>query len=181
MIENERKYVLLPSITEELKKLSSYQKITQGYIQNSADGLQIRFRKTKFYEDNKKTETKRIFTLKSKNSDFTSTEIEIEISKPDFDSIWPKVNQTLEKIRYKVPEQDLYWEIDVFYDKEKEYFWMAEIELPDKQEWPTFIPDYIKNHLLYKVPLTDVRFSSKKLCDVTYANNVFKHLIKEKK
>lgn len=178
-IENERKYVLNPSVEDEFPGISIFHKVEQGYIQNSAKGLQIRFRKVKFYKDGEKTHTGRVFTLKSKNSDFTSTEIEQEISKDDFNAIWPKVTHQLTKTRYKVPVGDLWWEIDVFHGKDGNYFWMAEIELPGTQEWPESVPDYIEKHLLYKVPLTDGRFSSRKLYDEDYANILF-GMLKEK-
>lgn len=176
MIENERKYVLLPSIEEVLQNLTCYCQIEQGYIQNSAKGLQIRLRKVKDYVNGKKYNTDRIFTLKSKNADFTSTEIETELSKEDFDAVWPKVHQSLNKTRYNMSESEGVWEIDVFHGANGDYFWMAEIELPDHQEWPDSVPKYIKKHLLYKVPLTDGRFSSRKLYDETYANNLLSML-----
>ena len=179
-IENERKYVLHSSIEEELKDKPCH-KIKQGYIQNSAEGLQVRLRKVKHYIDNKKVDTKRIFTLKSKNTNFTSTEIETDLSKEDFDAVWPKVHQSLIKTRYKIEEGKLCWEIDVFHGVNGNYFWMAEIELPDTQEWPKSVPDYIKEHLLFKVPLTDGRFSSRKLYDETYANNLLNMLTEKEK
>jgi CYTH domain-containing protein len=180
-IENERKYVLHPSIEEELSSLTSVcYKIDQGYIQNSAEGLQVRFRKVRSYKHDKKYDTKRIFTLKSKNADFTSTEIETEVSKDDFKAVWPKVTNQLSKTRHKVFELEGYWEIDVFHGPNGNYFWMAEIELPDKKEWPDSVPEYITKHLLFKVPLTDNRFSSRKLYDETYANNILNTLLEGK-
>tara|TARA_Y100000034_G_scaffold38278_1_gene47005 strand:+ start:25307 stop:25858 length:552 start_codon:yes stop_codon:yes gene_type:complete len=178
-IENERKYVLLPSMEEEFKDRSIYYRVEQGYVQNAAEGFQIRFRKAEHYIGHKKVDTKRIFTLKSKNCDFTSTEIEVELSEDDFNALWPKVHQSLAKTRYKIKEDDLCWEIDIFHGEKGNYFWMAEIELPGKQEWPPFVPNYIEKHLLYKVPLTDHRFSSRKLSDKTYANNLFDQIVKE--
>lgn len=181
-LENERKYVLHPTIESELKDVEVYHKISQGYIQNSARGVQVRFRKIKTYNDGNKIETKRIFTLKSKNSDFTSTEVECDLSKEDFDAVWPKVHQRLKKTRYKIEDNGLIWEVDVFHGPDdRNYFWMAEVELPDHQEWPNHVPNFIKNNLLYKVPLTDGRFSSKKLYDITYAYNLFKQVTKEQK
>jgi len=180
-VENERKFVLYPSVEEELVNVPAHQRITQGYIRTSAEGVAIRLRKAKYYENNEKTDLKRIFTFKSRNPDFTSTEIETEITKKDFDAIWPKITRQLTKTRYNIKHGELWWEIDTFRGFGGSYFWMAEIELPEKQDWPDVVPDYIKNHLLYKVPLTDGRFSSKKLCDESYAKNLFKQLIKEQK
>ena len=51
---------------------------------------------------------------------------------------------------------------------------MAEIELSSKQKWPSHTPDYIEQNLLYKVPLTDERFSSRLLYDVAYATKLYK-------
>jgi len=178
-VENERKFVLYPTIEEELVNVPAHQRITQGYLKAATEGVVVRLRKAKHYENNEKTDLKRIFTFKSRNPDFTSTEIETEISKKDFDSIWPKTTRQLTKTRYKLPSGNLWWEIDVFLGFNGSYFWMAEIELPEKQDWPDIVPEYIKNHLLFKVPLTDSRFSSKKLCDESYAKNLFKQLIKE--
>ena len=101
-IENERKYVLFPTIERKLPMGEFSHKITQGYIKNSGEGVQIRLRKIEIYQGEKLFDTRRIFTLKSKNADFTSTEIEMSLSEPDFKAIWPKIHCQLTTTRYKV-------------------------------------------------------------------------------
>lgn len=72
------------------------------------------------------------------------------------------------------------WEIDVFKNLDnKSYFWMAEIELPEGQQWPQIVPSYIKENLMYKVPIEDCRFSSRRLSDSEYAMNLFNLLSKK--
>lgn len=176
-IENERKYVLFPTIERKLPLGDFSHKITQGYIKNSGEGVQIRLRKVEIYQGETKFDTRRFFTLKSKNADFTSTEVEMHLSESDFNAIWPKVHCQLTKTRYKVHEDSLCWEIDIFHGPDDNYFWMAEIELPSKQKWPASTPDYIEQNLLYKVPLTDERFSSRKLYDVAYATKLYKECL----
>lgn len=70
---------------------------------------------------------------------------------------------TLSKDRYIYEEDGLKWEIDFFKNGEDLYFVMAEIELPEGHVRPTKIPSLLKQHLLYEVPLTDDRFSNRKL------------------
>lgn len=56
-------------------------------------------------------------------------------------SIFPPVIKT----RYKIPHQNLYWEVDVFHDK-NEGLILAEIELPSENQH-LILPDWIKTEV----------------------------------
>jgi CYTH domain-containing protein len=107
-------------------------------------------------------------------------EIEKKIDERDFTDLWPLCLNKLEKYRYVLKDQELNtWEIDFFKDHHNDtYFAMAELEMPEGQISPNIIPEFISNNLIYEVPLTDCRFSSKLLGDVRYAINLHKSLTK---
>lgn len=75
--------------------------------------------------------------------------------------MWKSISKKhkLEKIRYKIDQ----CEIDYFYNNGKVYFAMAEIELPENQEEPTAIPDFIKKHVIHNVAKHDIRFCNANL------------------
>jgi hypothetical protein len=50
---------------------------------------------------------------------------------------------------------------------------LAEVELKEGSPRPKRLPEFIKKHLLYEVPLTDDRFSNKRLGDVDYATRLY--------
>jgi CYTH domain-containing protein len=136
-------------------------------------GLSLRFRKTKL---NKKINF--FMTFKTTvNGGGRTVEIEKRISKRDFKDIWPLCLNKLDKIRYLIHNAEELWEIDFFKDyANKTYFAMAELEMPENKTKPNNIPDFIKNNLIFEVPLIDSRFSSKLVADVKYANNLLRSL-----
>jgi CYTH domain-containing protein len=107
-------------------------------------------------------------------------EIEKKIDQRDFDDLWPQCMNKLRKLRYLVrDEAKQVWEIDFFKTHDnRNYFAMAELEMPEGQIEPEIIPSFIKNNLLHKVALTDCRFSSKLLGDVRYASDLYDSLEK---
>lgn len=172
-IENELKYVLKSSIEDDLAQLeeADFYNITQAYLP-SVDDIQLRLRSIA-----KNDKIKRVFTIKSKNVDGTNTEIEHSLEEDDFNELLKKASKFVTKIRWNYKG----WEIDVFKNNNEEsYFWMAEIEMPPGQKAPESIPKIISKHLLFSVALTDNRFSSKKISDITYATKLLKHLKKLK-
>ena len=169
IIENERKYILSSEIENRLVDVPYYW-IKQAYLP-SVNNIAYRLREVT------KNKVKRIFTIKSRNVDGTNTEIEFPVEKEDFDALFSKADRFVNKRRHIVDHLSGTWEIDVFLDSEgKSYFWMAEIELPEHQTEPTSLPDIIKEYLIYEVPLTDGRFSSRKVSSIKYATKLLKHL-----
>jgi CYTH domain-containing protein len=149
-IENERKYLLNINSLDEISNISSRKlEIKQGYLSKKARIRQVKDEIASFY-----------FTYK-KLIDNNLIEIETKISVKDFLVLWESINKKhkIEKIRYKIGE----WEIDYFYDNEKIYFAIAEIELPENQEEPKTIPDFIKKYVIHNVAKHDIRFCNANL------------------
>jgi CYTH domain-containing protein len=169
--ENELKFMLDYKGTEEkfAKIAESKILILQGYL-FSSKGSSLRCRKAK---------NKHYLTLKS-NVNNRVVEIEKQIDERDFNDLWTQCMNKLEKLRYNVPDkQGQIWEIDFFKDHTgNNYFCLAELEMPEGQLAPMFMPKFIKEDLLFEVPLTDCRFASKMLADIRYASDLYK-LIKE--
>lgn len=103
-------------------------------------------------------------------------EIEEKIDKRDFYDIWPNCLNKVYKTRYKKDG----WDIDFLKDhNEKTYFALAEIEMEEGKLQPDIIPSFISQNLIFAVPLTDFRFSSKHLSDVRYATEIYNTLKKK--
>ena len=172
--ENEKKYVLKRDTEEDFKNRA----VTKGFIWQgylfSSKGSSVRLRKLQGCRVSKVTH---YLTLKS-SVNGRVVEIENTINERDFNDLWTQCMNKLEKIRYVIPDKkEKIWEIDFFKDHNKEnYFCLAEFEMPEDQLQPEFMPNWIKDILLYDVPLTDCRFSSKLLADVRYANDIYKEL-----
>lgn len=107
-------------------------------------------------------------------------EIQKKISQRDFEDLWEIAINKLEKIRYHfVVKKDYLWEVDFFLDKkDKPYLALAEHEMPEAQEEPDFIPSLISKHLIFAVPLSDTRFSSRRLAEVSYAKNLYNSFLR---
>lgn len=105
-------------------------------------------------------------------------EIEKKIDQRDFNDLWPQCMNKLIKLRYILRDSHRqFWEIDFFKTHDnKNYFALAELEMPEGQVKPKYIPPFITKCLLHMVPLTDCRFSSKLLADVRYATELYKTL-----
>jgi CYTH domain-containing protein len=169
--ENELKFVLLLDTEEQYKKLAHHKVfIHQGYLVASK-GISLRCRKV----ENKKVNY--YLTLKS-SVNGRVVEIENNIDERDFNDLWSQCMNKLEKVRYVVMDgKDQEWEIDFFKDyNSNNYFCLAELEMPEGQEKPKTIPNFIKENLVYEVSLTDCRFSSKLLADVRYATKTYNQL-----
>lgn len=155
---------------EKFKKLAHHKaKIYQGYL-FTTKGMSLRCRKV----ENKKTSF--YLTLKSTVAG-RCVEIENPIDERDFNDLWTRCMNKLEKVRYYVYDKDNLWEVDFFKDHNREnYFCLAEFEMEEGMLRPNFVPDFIKDCLIYEVELTDCRFSSKMLADIRYANDIYKDL-----
>jgi CYTH domain-containing protein len=164
--ENEKKYALFLNIEDKFQKLAeSKLLISQGYL-FSSKGTSLRLRRVK---------NKHYLTLKS-SVNGRVVEIENIIEERDFNDLWTQCMNKLEKIRYIVIDKsDQVWEIDFFKDHNGiNYFCLAECEMPEGQLSPRYIPRFIRENLLFEVPLTDCRFASKLLADIRYASDLYK-------
>ena len=164
--ENERKYLLKSECESEVNELSSEQfLISQGYL-IATRGITTRIRKSVKKSNGSETY---YFTLKV-NTAGRCVEIETKLDQRDFNDLWQLALNQLEKIRYIIKHEKNTWEIDFIKDyKGETYIAVAEVELPEDQMEPDSVPNIVKKNLLYKVPLTDNRFSNKLLSNAKYA------------
>jgi len=160
-IENERKY-LLP-LDFDPAQLVGWTKhsIRQAYLD---DGLRIR-----------EIDAAHVFTYKKWIPQTQElVEIELAISKEDFDLLWSQRIETLEKTRYEKHIGEALWVIDLLHDPAGGIFVaMAEAELPRHMPAPDVIPDEIAPHIIYTVAAGDNRFTNKKLSDPAYAARLY--------
>jgi CYTH domain-containing protein len=174
--ENERKYVLKSECELAVNELSSEQyDIAQGYL-IATRGITVRVRKS--IKRSNKAENY-VFALKV-NTAGRCIEIENNLDKRDFDDLWAIALNQLEKVRYIVKHNKACWELDFFKDyRGQTYMAVAEIELPEDQMEPDSIPDVVKKNMLFKVPLTDTRFSNKLLGNARYAAELLNEITKK--
>jgi CYTH domain-containing protein len=193
-IENERKYVLLPKKDVEFmmdmeSKGGNVYTITQAYLQG---GTRIRGRQNKsdssYVITNENGEVLSVppkmdlkFTYKQKVGD-KLIEIETDISAHDYDALFSVSRNQITKTRIEVENNGEKWEIDFFYDtlNHNLYLIMAEIEMPDGQDVPNTMPDFILDNLLYAVPRDDRRFDNSNLSDPQGVRATISHLVKER-
>jgi CYTH domain-containing protein len=162
-VENERKYVLdvndIRAFNTDLSRAgqTGMLMIKQGYLRGDA-----RIRST-FEWGKRESYT---FTYKIAVRPNKLIEIETEISQDDFDDLWSIADRKIEKTRNIIPVGTLKWEVDYFYDPSGDmYLVMAEIELDQGYDEPSYVPPFITDHLLYRVTLTDNRFFNTALSD----------------
>jgi CYTH domain-containing protein len=153
--------------------------ISQGYLVRGND-IGLRIRSTK-HSGGLGKESKKIWCLTLKQDVCDKTiEVEHQLTEEDAEALWSKCSGKLRKTRYVFMtlnkyEEDI-WEVDFFYDENDDlYFAMAEIELSFGAERPP-VPEFLENFVIFEVPLTDSRFSNKKLGDVEYSRNLYKEL-----
>lgn len=171
-IEFEYKYMLSLNILKDLELIpfkETYQ-IRQGYLPSDNFSNTIRVRSLK-----KDKQEKWVLTFKQKiPNTFKVIELEQELDKSDAMILWKMCDRKLKKIRLELEHNGLLWELDLLKNGKKIYFAQLEIELEFGSK-PPEIPDCFSKHILYKVPLTDERFSNKKLSDVDYAKKLYKN------
>lgn len=171
--EHEYKYILNPScfnfIDNELK--GEFISIEQGYLPSTPE---ITLRIRKIYEHNGNIEWR--FTLKQ-NINGRVIEIETCLEPRDAEDLWKTCTHFIKKRRYLYDNQIGKWEIDFFEKDQEWYFSVMEIELEEGSPRPKEIPEFIKDHIIYQVDLTDNRFSNRKLDDVAYAKTLLKNII----
>lgn len=104
-------------------------------------------------------------------------EIEKKIDSRDGHDLWDVCVGKLKKNRYAIDNEGVTWELDIF-KKGTLYFILAEVELEEGAPRPKTVPPFLKDYILYEVPLTDDRFSNKRLGDAEYATNLYKQIKK---
>ncbi len=170
--ENERKYVLRMDSEDEIATAASHVfTICQGYL-IATRGITVRVRSLK----SSKNGLQYYFTLKCTTNN-RCIEIEEALDARDFNDLWDISLNKLEKTRYKMNGRHKGWVADFFKDhQDQTYFAMAECEMPEGQQRPDTFPEEIKSAVLFEVPLSDVRFTSKLLGDVRYAKRLLKEI-----
>ena len=113
-------------------------------------------------------------TFKQKVNDRV-IEIEKKLDDRDGSDLWQACVGKLTKDRYVFAGEEI-WEVDLFKRSGELYFILAEVELAEGKPRPKSVPKFLKPYVLYEVPITDDRFSNKRLGDVDYAMNLYKSL-----
>ncbi|MEQ1819451.1 MAG: hypothetical protein ABL871_12650 [Terricaulis sp.] len=104
-------------------------------------------------------------------------EIETEISREDFDMLWPECVTGLHKTRYAKRDDAGDWVVDFLRDGAGAlYFVLAEVELPRGVEAPSVIAPEIAPFVVHAVAATDSRFTNKRLTDVAYASELYREI-----
>ena len=145
--------------------------IRQGYLATS-DSMNARVRNCIYANGNEEW----IYTFKQK---VTGRQVEIEqsLNTRDGMDLWEVADLKLKKTRHYYENKDrTVWEIDLFYSSDGLYMALAEIELPEGSPPPNELPELLQKHLLFEVPLTDDRFSNKRLGDVKYVQRLYEEI-----
>ncbi len=173
--ENELKYVIALDTEAKFAEIARPLHIWQGYP-SAVRGMTVRVRRVK---DGDKDVY--VFTYKNNNGKRV-IEIEQEIDQRDYTDLWDQSLVRMEKVRYKYAAPYKGWEVDFFKDHGDEtYFAMAECEMPEGQKEPDKVPKLIRNNLLFAVPASDERFSSKLIADPRYAKKLLEEIKKSAK
>lgn len=113
--------------------------IEQGYLPDHGtddpDGAEGRLRRIE-HPDRSVT---LLHTVK-RGTGVVRQEIERDLTSMDFERLWPRTaGRRVRKIRHRVREGELTWEVDQFLDWP---LWMAEVELPS-EDHPVPIPPWL--------------------------------------
>jgi CYTH domain-containing protein len=160
-VENERKY-LLP-LDLDPSRLGGWTKhdIRQAYLD---DGPRVR-----------QIDADHFFTYKKWIPHARElVEIELAISKDDFELLWSIRVETLEKTRYAKRIGAAEWIVDFLHDPAGNTFVvLAEVEMPRHVASPESIPSEIASHILHAVAVDDSRFTNRKLSDPAHAARMY--------
>jgi CYTH domain-containing protein len=164
--ENELKYVIKIESESQFSGVARPLHIWQGYP-CAVRGMTVRVRKIR-----DGVRSSYVFTYKN-NVGSRVIEIEQDIDERDYNDLWGQSLVRFEKVRYKYAAPYKGWEVDFFKDHgDQTYFAMAECEMPEGQMTPDRVPLLVKENLVFAVPATDERFSSKLLADPRYAKKL---------
>jgi CHAD domain-containing protein/CYTH domain-containing protein len=133
--EIERKFLLtrMPKLPEGAIRTE----IVQGYL--PGERLQERVRRVRRYG-----EPARYYRTVKLGSGINRLEIEEEADQATFRRLWPLTKgRRVRKLRYRVAEGELTWEIDRFRDRT---LVLAEIELPS-EDHEVALPDWLRDHV----------------------------------
>jgi CHAD domain-containing protein/CYTH domain-containing protein len=133
--EIERKFLLrgMPKLPEGAVRTE----IVQGYL--PGQHLQERVRRVR-----RVGEAPRYFRTVKLGSGLTRTEIEEEADQATFRRLWSLTRgRRIRKLRFKVPDGGLTWEIDRFAGRR---LVLAEIELPS-EDYDVQVPDWLRDHV----------------------------------
>jgi adenylate cyclase len=125
-MEVERKFLVAerPDLDE-----GSADQIDQGYLA-IGDEEEVRLRR----------KGEKLTLTAKRGSGLTRDEAEVELTREDFDQLWPLTEgKRLHKRRYLVPQGDLTIEVDV-YEGDLEGLVVAEVEFPSEQAARSFEP-----------------------------------------
>lgn len=169
-IENEYKYVLrydddLPDTTRAYAS-----RIRQGYLYP-----EVRIRMVDLPGVKGAPHTTCFFTFKSMTDDGL-VELEHEIDLIDFERLWPKTGNRLEKTRFTFLDDDNHWDVDLFGAHDDPYFVLAEVEVAEGRPDPGICQRLAA--WLIKPVGKDPAFLSYKLSDESYARNLMHGLQK---
>jgi CYTH domain-containing protein len=104
--------------------------VMQGYIALAEDGTEVRLRQI----------GERFFQTVKSTGGLIRDEIEVELTKPQFEALWPATaERRLAKTRYRLPWAGKSVEIDV-YDGSLAGLVVAEVEFPSAAESAEFTP-----------------------------------------
>lgn len=140
--------------------------IRQGYLAFSK-GMTTRIR---YLKTEKKSQW--FLTFKQKVGERV-IEIEKKISDRDGSDLWDICVGRLNKERFVFKDGEIKWEVDFFRKGGLLYFILAEVELSEGMPPPEKAPDFLAPFIIYNVPLTDDRFSNKRLGDAEYAHRLY--------
>ena len=174
--EHEYKYMISLQIaddisTPELLKMSKErQHIKQGYLAFSK-GMTTRIR---CIDDGEK---KKWFLTFKQKVDSRVIEIEKRLDDRDGEDLWSVCVGKLKKDRYVIEDKGITWELDFFKKGHHLYFVLAEVELPEGAVRPKKVPEFLEDYVLYEVPLTDDRFSNKRLAEVEFSTNLYQRIL----
>jgi CHAD domain-containing protein/CYTH domain-containing protein len=131
--EIERKYLLrhMPTLPADAVRTE----IAQGYL--PGERLQERVRRVR-----RTGEPARYYRTVKLGSGLSRTEVEEEADESTFRRLWPLTKgRRIRKLRFKVPDGDLTWEIDRFRGRR---LVLAEIELPS-EDYEVQIPEWLRD------------------------------------
>jgi len=166
-IENERKFVLENDGKLE-PLLAQAPGVTRGLIvQAYLDAPGVRLRAVEVAG-----KRHHIFTYK-RTVDGEVVEVETYISADDFRRLWKLRTETLQKVRYSLPDGRYGWDIDFFKGTDgSTYFALAEVEMPAGDMQPPPLPPRLAPHVIFAAPFGDPRFTSKRLANRQHAENL---------
>lgn len=100
-------------------------------------------------------------------------EIEDRITEQAFQDLWPNCSDTMNKDRYVMKKDKIEWVVDFMREGNDPqgaiYFVLAEAEMPEGMDKPRKILPEIKDDVIFEVPKANKNYSSRKLCDESYA------------